>query len=376
MEAIGRLTGGVAHDFNNMLTIVRASVDLLRRPGLSEEKRTRYFNAIAETADRAALLTGQLLTFARRQPMRPERFDVAERIRGLEQIIVTSVGSPVEVALELGEGMGLVEADPTQFDTAILNIVINARDAMPAGGALRIAVEAVPNLPSRSESSLSGRGYVAISIRDNGTGIESTTLQRIFEPFFTTKAVNKGTGLGLSQVYGFIKQSGGDIDVASKLGEGSTFTLYLPRAANRTRPARARKDVRPIVDDPILSILLVEDNEEVGEFARLLLTELEQHVTWVTHGRAALDFLESQRDEVDIVFSDIVMPGISGLELAQEIRKQWPDLPVVLTSGYSDALATEGSHGFELLHKPYSAEGILGMLRRHAPESTGKTRAS
>jgi PAS domain S-box-containing protein len=182
MEAIGRLTGGVAHDFNNMLTIVRASVDLLRRPGISEEKRTRYFDAIAETADRAAVLTGQLLTFARRQPMRPERFDVAERIRGLEQIIVTSVGSPVEVVLELPEGLGQVEADPTQFDTAILNIVINARDAMAGGGSLRISAEGAANLPGSTERPSRSRGYVAISIWDNGTGIESTTLQKAEVP--------------------------------------------------------------------------------------------------------------------------------------------------------------------------------------------------
>jgi PAS domain S-box-containing protein len=363
LEAIGRLTGGVAHDFNNMLTIIRSSVDLLRRPDLSDEKRIRYFDAIAETADRAAALTGQLLTFARRQPMRPEHFEVGARIEALAQIIKTSVGSPIEVEFDIAEDVGSVEADPNQFETAVLNIVINARDAMPSGGRLRIEARNVDTAPPRGTK----RGsFVAVSLQDSGTGIDEQTLARIFEPFFTTKAVNKGTGLGLSQVYGFVKQSGGEIDVTSSPGQGARFTLYLPRSVDRpTKPDETVESAESYAHLPPLNVLLVEDNEHVGEFARTLLTELGQRVTWVTHARAALDILESGADRFDIVFSDIVMPGISGMDLAGQIKANWPTLPIVLTSGYSDALSDQGSHGFEVLQKPYSVEALLRILQEH-----------
>ena len=363
MEAIGRLTGGVAHDFNNLLTIIRSSVDMLRRGTLSEEKRARYFDAIAETADRAALLTGQLLAFARRQPLRPELFDVAVRIRGLEQIIATSVGSPIKVELDVGGDIGSAEADPNQFETAVLNMVINARDAMADGGRLKISARTVDSIPAvRGHASARG-AFVAVSVEDSGTGIEPTTLERIFEPFFTTKEVNRGTGLGLSQVYGFAKQSGGEIDVSSRLGEGTIFTLYLPHARNgrgeNSNDGQMADTAAPVGH---ARILLVEDNENVGEFALGLLRELGQSVTWETNARAALETLEARRGEFDVVFSDVVMPGMNGIELGREIRNRWPDLPVVLTSGYSHVLAEEGSHGFQLLQKPYSIEALLAVL--------------
>ena len=365
MEAIGRLTGGVAHDFNNMLTIIRSSVDLLRRPELADQKRHRYLAAIADTADRAAVLTRQLLTFARRQPMRPELFEVGKRIDRLRQIIATSVGSSVDVSFELDEKVGAVEADPNQFETAVVNIVINARDAMPGGGQLRIRAAESDGIPAiRNEPARPG-SFVAVSFEDSGSGIDPETLKRIFEPFFTTKEVSKGTGLGLSQVYGFVKHSGGEVEVTSRPGKGSVFTLYLPRKADRATGSKAEEaDSRSPGSEPALNVLLVEDNEEVGAFARSLLTELGQTVTWVTHGRAALDVLETNHEEFDLVFSDVVMPGISGLELAKEISRKWPELPVLLTSGYSEVIAEQGSHGFELLEKPYSAEVILTALRR------------
>lgn len=363
MEAIGRLTGGVAHDFNNLLTIIRSSVDMLRRATLSEEKRARYFDAIADTADRAALLTGQLLAFARRQPLQPELFDVAARIRGLEQIIATSVGSPIKVELDVAGDIGSAEADPNQFETAILNMVINARDAMVDGGRLKISARTVASIPAvRGHASARG-AFVAVSVEDSGTGIEPTTLERIFEPFFTTKEVNRGTGLGLSQVYGFAKQSGGEIDVSSRLGEGTIFTLYLPHAGNgRSESSNGGQMADTAAPTGRARILLVEDNEKVGEFALGLLKELGQSVTWETNAGSALETLEARRGEFDVVFSDVVMPGMNGIELGREIRSRWPDLPVVLTSGYSHVLAEEGSHGFPLLQKPYSIEGLLAVL--------------
>ncbi|HKT14301.1 MAG TPA: PAS domain S-box protein [Allosphingosinicella sp.] len=376
MEAVGRLTGGVAHDFNNLLTIIRSSIDLLRRPGLTDEKQARYLDAIAETADRAALLTGQLLAFARRQPLRPEIFDVGQRIRGLEQIIGTSLGSPIKLTAALTDEELLVEADPNQFETAVLNIVINARDAMPNGGELKISARQGDPPASASTDDRHEGPFIAVSIQDTGTGMDQATMEQIFEPFFTTKEVNKGTGLGLSQVYGFVKQSGGDIAVESRPGDGTIFTLYLPRTRLEASPAKPKSDAGTLQSLEVANVLLVEDNEKVGEFAQTLLRELGQSVTWTTNAADALELLEQRRAEFDIVFSDVVMPGMSGVELAQEIRHRWSDLPVVLTSGYSHVLAGEGSHGFELLQKPYSLEALMKALEtRPSDMDEGSERA-
>ena len=364
MEAIGRLTGGVAHDFNNLLTVIRGSAEILGNPGLSEEKRARYIAAISDTADRAALLTGQLLAFARRQPLRPERFDVAARIKGMQQIVSTTVGAPVQVRVDLPEAGVIIEADPNQFETAVLNMVINARDAMAAGGTLKLTVRVASGVPAVRNHAAASGDFVSVSVEDSGTGIEPEILSRIFEPFFTTKGVNKGTGLGLSQVYGFAKQSGGEVAVVSTVGTGSTFTLYLPRseAGTSTRDEETDRAVREVPQLDARSILLVEDNETVGEFALGLLTEMGQSVTWATHAEAALRILGERHAEFDLVFTDVVMPGASGIDLAHEVRARWPHLPVVLTSGYSHVLAEEGSFGFPLIQKPYSVKDLVGLL--------------
>jgi PAS domain S-box-containing protein len=365
LEAVGRLTGGVAHDFNNLLTVIRSSVDLLRRPELGAEKKARYLDAIADTADRAAKLTGQLLTFARRQPLQREVFDVKERIERLKQIIGSLVGSPIRIAFDVADDVGSVNADPSQFETAILNIAINARDAMPNGGSLTITAR-------RTEGNGAAAGpLAAVAIADTGDGMDSQTLDRIFEPFFTTKEAGKGTGLGLSQVYGFAKQSGGEIEVESRVGEGTSFTLTLPLVDAAPAPA-AGKD-RPAGDAPLESrrILLVEDNDQVGEFAETLLYELGQQVRWARDAAEAITAIETDPSAFDLVFTDVVMPGTNGVDLAREIRRRWPDLPVVLTSGYSHILADEGSYGFELLKKPYSIEGITGILQGRPKRGAG-----
>lgn len=364
MEAIGRITGGVAHDFNNLLTIIRSSADLLRRPGLSDEKRTRYIDAISDTATKAAQLTRQLLAFSRKQPLVPEVFQVADRLRGMEQLILTSIGSPVKLRYDLAEGMQAVEADPNQFEVAILNMVINARDAMPRGGRLTISARQVDHIPPvRGHAGASGE-FVAVSVSDTGTGIEAGTLNRIFEPFFTTKDINKGTGLGLSQAYGFAKQSGGEIAVSTRIGEGTTFTLFLPCA--QAAPAGQTDKGDSITIAPTgkpLSVLLVEDNETVGHFAIGLLHELGLRSHWATDAQSALALLEAHDGRFDLMFSDVVMPGTNGIELASTVRRRWPGVRVVLTSGYSHVLAEQGTHGFEFLEKPYSAAGLIKMLR-------------
>jgi PAS domain S-box-containing protein len=364
MEAVGQLTGGVAHDFNNLLTIIKSSTDLLRGRNIPDERRRRYMDAISDTVDRASKLTGQLLAFARRQALKPEVFDAGERIQAITEMLRTVVGARVDIVTDLGRERCLVEADLSQFETALVNMVVNARDAMNGEGRLTIRIAEEDGRPGvRGQSGSPGR-FVAVSLTDTGSGIPPDKLPHIFEPFYTTKEVGKGTGLGLSQVYGFARQSGGDVVVESEVGRGTTFTLYLPRSDRMA--VGAPSDAR---GSPTLAsghgrrVLVVEDNAEVGTFSTQLLQDLGYETTWAANAEEALSIL-SEADGFDAVFSDVVMPGMNGVELGREIRRLYPNLPVVLTSGYSEVLAQESRHGFELLHKPYAAEDLSRMLRR------------
>lgn len=371
LEAVGQLTGGVAHDFNNLLTIIKSSTDLLRRPNLGEERRSRYIEAISETVDRAAKLTGQLLAFARRQALKPEVFDVSERVQALAEMLRAVMGSRVRIVTEIeGEGR-FVEADVSQFETALINMAVNARDAMDGEGTLTIGVEAVDGMPPVRGHAGTAGPFVAVSVADTGSGIAQDKLGQIFEPFFTTKEVGKGTGLGLSQVYGFVKQSGGDISVESDLGQGATFRLYLPQVEKLPeQPAERLREPRVSAEGRGRRVLVVEDNVEVGRFSTQLLEDLGYVTAWAANAKEALELLE-EANGFDAVFSDVVMPGMGGVELGQEIRRRHPDLPVVLTSGYSHVLAQEGRHGFELLQKPYAAEELSRVLRRAMSGRTG-----
>ena len=364
LEALGQLTGGVAHDFNNLLTVIRASVDLLRRPHLTEERRQRYIDAISDIVSRAAKLTAQLLAFARRQTLKPEVFDVGASVQTLSEMIGTLTGSPIEIVTHVPGEPCFINADAGQFETALINMAVNARDAMGGEGRLTITVRAVEDLPHPGPRPESPRGYVAVSVADTGVGIPQDQFGRIFEPFFTTKEVGQGTGLGLSQVFGFAKQSGGEVIVASEVGSGSTFTLYLPRVAGAERPQQmAAEDATPAAGHG-LSVLVVEDNIEVGTFATDALAELGYTATLVGNAMEALAELTRNPESFDVVFTDVVMPGMSGIDLAKEIRRRHFDLPVVLTSGYSHMLSQNGSYGFELLQKPYSIEQLAAALHK------------
>lgn len=365
MEAIGQLTGGVAHDFNNLLTVILGSIDLLGRPGLIEEKRQRYLASIKETAERAAKLTNQLLAFARRQPLKAEHFDVGEQLRLGQDVLRTVSGSRVAIDLQIKCEPCFVDADPNQFDTAVLNLAVNARDAMASEGQLTIVVEESDGIPAnRGHAAVAGR-FISVAVSDTGTGISEEDLPRVFEPFFTTKDVGKGTGLGLSQVFGFAKQSGGDIAIDGGAGQGATFILYLPQADER--PVTGEADLTaPTAAAPPEGggcVLLVEDNQLVGEFAAQLIGDLGYGNMWVPSAQEALALVETEPNKFDMVFTDVVMPGTSGIELAEILRSRFPRLPVVLTSGYSHVLAAEGAHGFELLQKPYTAEGLARVLQ-------------
>jgi signal transduction histidine kinase/ActR/RegA family two-component response regulator len=363
MEAVGQLTGGVAHDFNNLLTIIRSSVDFLKREDLAPARRARYVSAISDTVDRASRLTGQLLAFARRQALKPEVFEVGRRVETVVEMIRPVMGARITIHIEPSQPL-FTEADVSQFETALINLCVNARDAMQGEGELTLRVEERVGTPSvRGHASAAGP-FVAVSVADCGSGIDPSRIANIFEPFYTTKEVGRGTGLGLSQVFGFAKQSGGEIDVQSAPGRGSTFTLFLPR----TEPVRAERAAGgdgAIVGRPErpLRVLVVEDNETVGRFATEMLADLGYGSVWAEDAAQALSALEDPEHRFDIVFTDVVMPGMNGLDLARTVRQIHPGLPVVLTSGYSTVLAEEGRHGFELLKKPYSVEALSQVLR-------------
>ncbi len=362
MEAIGQLTGGVAHDFNNLLTVICGSVDLLRRDDLSEEKRLRYIEAIGTTADRAAKLTGQLLAFARRQALKPMPFDAVESVKDVAGLVRTLIGSRIDLAISETPTPVFILADKGQFDTAIVNMAINARDAMNAEGTIRISIEASQMIPAtRSHGPVSG-DFIAVSVSDTGCGIAPDRIDRIFEPFFTTKKVGEGTGLGLSQVFGFAKQSGGDVFVESAPGDGTTFTLYLPRAYPDANISKTVTGVDKSSHGAGACVLVVEDNEQVGAFATQALQELGYTSVFAANAEAALAELEQDCDRFQIIFSDVVMPGINGIDFAHEVRRRHPMLPIILTSGYSDVLAQNENHDFELLRKPYSLEQLSRAL--------------
>lgn len=363
LEALGQLTGGIAHDFNNLLTVVSTSIQLLQRPNLPEERRQRFMSAISSAVSRASRLTGQLLAFARRQTLQPVVFDVGHNVAAIGDMVHTLVGSRIELKTEmLGTGC-FVDADPGQFDTAIVNLCVNARDAMGGVGRLCIQTSRVSGIPARRSHAVSRGEFVAVSVRDTGCGMTPEVMARVFDPFFTTKAVGQGTGLGLSQVFGFAKQSGGDVLIDSKVGEGSTFTLYLPLATRAALPVADALDGHDWDDRPAGRLLLVEDNPEVAEAVDASLTELGYSVTWAPDAQSALGALARDADRFVAVFSDVVMPGTDGIDMAREISRLHPRLPVLLSSGYSNVLASSVETGFPLLAKPYSLDALAAALR-------------
>ncbi|RYE02719.1 MAG: response regulator [Sphingomonadales bacterium] len=348
MQALGQLTGGIAHDFNNLLTVIQGSADMLQRPNLAEDRRKRFADAIVQAAARAAALTGQLLAFARRQPLQPEVIDVNAMIEGMIELLDRALGERVKIETDLAEGVCTVEADRAQLVSAILNIAVNGRDAMPDGGTLRIA-----SFVHKGEDG----PMIAVRVHDEGTGMDTETIERAMEPFFTTKAAGKGTGLGLSQVYGFATQSGGDLHIDSSPGQGTSVTILLPCSGLEEVAAPAEPDVRARHTG---SVLLVEDNEEVGEFAEALLHELGHRVTRARSGSEALEIAAIAR--FDLVLTDVVMPAMSGIELADALDRLYPGTPIVLTTGYSDEIARSGAGGRPVLLKPYRLEALAAVL--------------
>ena len=369
MEAVGQLTGGVAHDFNNLLTILNSATEFLHKPDLTNERRQRYLTIIADTVARATKLTSQLLAFARRHPMLRQSFNVCRQMELIVELLQPVLGSAISVNLDLQSNDCIAIADIGQFETAVVNLALNARDAMPNGGKLTFKVSDVDAVPSvRGQASKNG-DFVVVSVIDTGAGIDPQLLERIFEPFFTTKQAGKGTGLGLSQAFGFSKQSDGELEVRSKQGEGSTFSIYLPRV-NLPGLALAGAETESLKDENLerrtpersYRILLVEDNEDVGMLTTEQLRAFGQNVHWARNANDALVQLETARLEFEIMFSDIVMPGMNGIELANRVSQKYPRMGIVLTTGYSQALSENRGARFALISKPYSMSTLLGTF--------------
>jgi len=352
LDALGQLTGGVAHDFNNLLMIISGSLHTLKKAVGHDPKYQRALSAIEGATKRGASLTSQLLTFARRQSVNPQAVDVAERIDAVREVLDAAVGSAVKLQFEVDRGVWPVMVDVAEFETALVNLVVNARDAMTGGGVITIS--------ARNDSSGGGAsaGHVAISVEDTGAGIAPDILGKIFDPFFTTKPIGKGTGLGLSQVHGFAHQAGGTVKVASELGKGTRITILLPRKET----ADTAEDANAVDIGGSGTVLLVEDNPEVASVSAGLLEQLGYTVRRVADAEAALR--EIELDGIDLVFSDIVMPGkMDGLGLARHLKAVKPQLPILLASGYSDA-ALNVRGDFPILRKPYEIHELSQAIAK------------
>jgi len=351
MDALGQLTGGVAHDFNNLLMIVSGHIHTLKKKAEGDPKAMRAAQAIEIAAERGANLTRQLLTFARRQRVNPESIDLRQRIEAIRDVLNSGSGGSVALLIDLPHDTWPVTVDVAELEVALVNLVMNSRDAMPDGGAVTVSAE---NVSVVEEGGIVSPGdYVAIAVKDTGVGIPPDVLAKVFEPFFTTKPVGKGTGLGLSQVYGFAHQAGGAVRIASELGSGTTITMLLPRAeqqgvADPNAPAASLMQAG--------TVLLIEDNPEVASASAGLLEQLGYTVRWAPNAEAALK--EIEKDGIDLVFSDIVMPGrMDGLGLARLIKQKHPGLPILLATGYSEA-AHNADKDFPILRKPYQVHEL------------------
>ena len=352
LDALGQLTGGVAHDFNNLLMVVTGSLHVLKKIAGDDPKSVRAIQAIEAASQRGAALTQQLLSFARRQSVNPQTVDLNERIHSIREVLDTGLGSAVELHIDVAEGIWPITVDAAEFETALVNLVINARDALPQGGSVSLQAKNVFIDDGERKGD-----HVAIMVTDTGVGIAPDVLAKIFDPFFTTKPVGKGTGLGLSQVHGFAHQAGGTVAVESELGRGTSFTICLPRSVPKS--SRQEKFVNAVGGG---TVLLVEDNPDVAIASTGLLEQLGYSVRWASDAEAALK--EVELDGVDLVLSDIVMPGkLDGLGLARAIKEMRPQLPILLASGYSEAAQNAGAE-FPILKKPYQIHELNEALSR------------
>ena len=359
MDALGQLTGGIAHDFNNMLMVVDGYTQFLKRR-LADARDRRALDAIELATSRAESLTRQLLTFARRQSLNPATVRLAERFEAFREILMSSARGNIELALDIRDDLWPVTIDPNEFELSVVNLVVNARDAMPSGGTIAITGRNVALTGPDNPDNLAGN-FVAIEVKDSGVGIPPDVLPKVFDPFFTTKEIDRGTGLGLSQVYGFARQAGGGVRIMSRVGSGTTVVMYLPRSDTATGAAAGGRAAEEPKGGNEL-VLLVEDNPEVRSITAAMLDQLGYRVIETDAAAGALKILDTTAD-VDLVLTDVVMPGRrDGVALAAAIRERKPDLPVLLTTGYARSAAGRET-GFPILRKPYQAPALAAAVR-------------
>ncbi|MCP3730350.1 response regulator [Sphingomonas sp. MG17] len=374
MEAVGQLTGGIAHDFNNLLTVVTGNIDMARRAleaaGVQDARTLRSLDNALKGAERAAALTQRLLAFSRRQPLAPKPVDADKLVNGMADLLQRALGEDIRLEIIAAPGLWRLEADPNQLESAILNLAVNARDAMSDGGRLTIETANVrlDEGYAASQAEVPPGHYVMIAVTDTGAGMSREVIERAFEPFFTTKEVGKGSGLGLSMIYGFVKQSGGHVKIYSEPGEGTTIKIYLPRLLREPS-----MDEEPAVITQGLegsrreeTILVVEDDDDVRAYTVECLRELGYRVLEAHDGASALRLLERQEGPIDLLFTDVVMPGMTGRELAEAARLQQSDLRVLYTSGYTrNAIVHAGrlDPGVEIINKPFTYEALARKIR-------------
>ncbi|WP_294255960.1 hybrid sensor histidine kinase/response regulator [uncultured Sphingomonas sp.] len=374
MEAVGQLTGGIAHDFNNLLTVIIGNVDAaVRRMGDAGDPRVRRsLEHALKGAERAAALTQRLLAFSRRQPLEPKTIDVGHVLAGMSDLLLRSIPETIVVRIVADPGIWAVEVDPHQLENVILNLAVNARDAMPAGGTLTIKAENIERHEPLSDDCPPG-SYVAISVTDTGTGMSPETMAKVFDPFFTTKEVGKGTGLGLSMVYGFVKQSGGHISIASTEGKGTTFCVYLARQAQGAVIELVSDDGAPGAGRADETILVVEDDEDVRDYTAGILRELGYRVIEADDGAAAITLLGRDDLAISMLLTDVVMPKMSGRELADRAHRLRPGLRVLFASGYpSDVMLHDGrlAPTVDLIAKPFTYAGLATKVRELLDQRT------
>jgi PAS domain S-box-containing protein len=374
MEAVGQLTGGIAHDFNNLLTVVTGNIGMAERAldaaNITDARARRALTGAMKGAERAATLTQRLLAFSRRQPLAPKVIDVDKLILGMSDLLQRSLGELIRLQITISPGLGRIEADPNQLESAILNLAVNSRDSMPGGGELVIetANARLDDNYAATHAEVPPGQYVMIAVTDSGVGMSKDVVDRAFEPFYTTKEIGKGTGLGLSMIYGFIKQSGGHVKIYSEEGQGTTVKMYLPRLLreadvdDESGSLTASFETSPRQE----TILVVEDDDDVRAYTVDCLRELGYRVLEAHDGPSALRLLERQESPVDLLFTDVVMPAMTGRELADEARKQQPRLRVLYTSGYTrNAIVHSGrlDAGVDMIAKPFTFEALAEKIR-------------
>ncbi|HEX4355619.1 MAG TPA: response regulator [Polyangiales bacterium] len=368
MEAIGSLAGGIAHDFNNLLSIILSYSSMLARDLPEEDPRRAELEQISEAGERAAALTQQLLAFSRRQVLRPKRVDLNELLANVEKMLRRVIGEDIELVMKCGERLRRVEVDPGQIDQVIINLAVNARDAMPQGGVLTLETDNlfVEEDAQGDFAELDAGAYVRLTVTDSGSGMDDATQTRIFEPFFTTKEVGKGTGLGLSTVFGIVQQSGGRVTVMSAPGAGTTFQLYFPGADEggfRTRTSRPPPSALPTGSE---TVLLVEDDDGVRELARSILEHHGYRVLAADGGADALRHWRESKTPIHLVLTDVVMAKMSGPELARQLQRERPETQVLFMSGYTnDATVHHGlsARDVDFLPKPFTPETLAKKVR-------------